>query len=124
MSLLDKLPKLAELERQATHNWKHYRDGESNNVRSKIITGNATFSSDKQHNCTCDSAIQDAELAVQLRNAAPAMLVVLAQFQPGDSRLLEKAVSEFERYGDEESRQIRACLCRLQEACKLMEANE
>jgi len=50
-----------------------------------------------------------------------AMLDVLAGIQPGDNRLLERAASEFNRYGDDESRRIRDCLRRLQAMCMKLE---
>ena len=64
----------------------------------------------------------DAAHYVALRNAAPTMLVVLAGFQPGDARLLDLAAETFGQWGDEESRQIRACLRRLAEMARRMEA--
>jgi len=43
-------------------------------------------------------------------------------FRPGDAKLLEKAVLEFSRYGDDESRRIRDMLHRYQAMADHMEA--
>lgn len=95
MNLIDRIAKLRELESNATRDWKHRRDGESFNVRSKIITPDATFVSEYQANVECDSACDDAELVVELRNAAPMLLDAL-DFQPGDTSHIRLALAAIE----------------------------
>jgi hypothetical protein len=46
---------------------------------------------------------------------------VMKGFRPGDGRILTLAAEEFDKWSDEESRQIKGALRRLAEMCKLME---
>ena len=119
-NLIEKVAELMELEEKATSDWKHRRDGGSFNVRSKIIVGNAIFASEYQPNATCDSACDDAELAVSLRNAAPRMLDALGNIQAGDAEILEETIIFLNRNGHAH-RDVIDMLYRLRDLAHLME---
>ena len=122
-NLIEKVAELRELEERATSDWKHRRDGGSFNVRSKIIVGNAIFASEYQPNATCDSACDDAELAVSLRNAAPRMLDALGKIQAGDAEVFDALIDCLESsHGGTEYEDIElSAMRRYRDLARLME---
>lgn len=57
-------------------------------------------------------------------NDMPELLAVLSGFQAGDMQLIDVAIEEFSRYGDDESRRVRGLLRRYRDMAQSMEATK
>jgi hypothetical protein len=66
----------------------------------------------------------DTEYAVKSYLASFDMLAVLSGFQAGDMQLIDVAIEEFSRYGDDESRRVRGLLRRYRDMAQSMEATK
>ncbi len=129
-SLIEKVDRLKELEKRATLGpWAYEEDAENfpdgtGNASGdlKIIDNRGCTVSTMIEYAEYENSVENAEMIVALRNAAPAILDVLSAFRDGDAVILNDTISDIRDMedfpGQKEETEL---LSRFIKAARLME---
>lgn len=123
MNLIEKTKRLADLEPEATQEeWFSLINCDARNHEISIESCNTTYIAEIPN--VLPNRVKNAELICGLRNAAPNLLDVLGQFQPGDAESIEVILlNERQRWTDELWQKHMTVLERMRDMARLMEAN-